>query len=457
MYAILDIETTGGKYNEEGITEIAIYRFDGHKVVDQFISLINPEQPIQPFVVGLTGINNEMLRNAPKFYEVAKRIVEITEDCILVAHNAHFDNRILRLEFRRLGFDYDRKTLCTVELAKILIPGQISYSLGKLVRALGIPLSDRHRASGDALATVKLFKMLLVKDVEKTILKESVKTEPLLNLDSKIVRILEDIPSITGVYYLHDDKGDIIYIGKSKNIRKRVNQHFTTDHNRFKEIRKEIASVSYEATGNELVAMLKENEEIKHNKPKFNRSYNKNIFKYALYQEKDEDGYINLKIDRADARKKNIITFTNLQQANGVLQQILETYRLCNKLTGLHNGNGSCLSYTVKSCNGACVGAETVEEYNFRVREMIETYSYEDQNMLVIDRGRDIDEKSALLVEDGEFKGIGYFNLNYQLNNIDIVRSIITPMKNDRDVRHIIQNYIRRNKKLKIIQFSTYE
>ncbi len=456
MYAILDIETTGGKYNEEGITEIAIYKFDGHKVVDQFISLINPEQPIQPFVVGLTGINNDMLRNAPKFYEVAKRIVEITENCIIVAHNAQFDNRILRLEFRRLGFEYDRNTLCTVELAKKLIPGQVSYSLGKLVRALGIPLSDRHRASGDALATVKLFKMLLVKDVEKNILKQSVRTEPILNLDIKIVRILEELPSITGVYYLHNEKKEIIYIGKSKNIRKRVNQHFTTDHQRFKEMRKEIASVSYEATGNELVALLKENEEIKHNKPKYNKIYNKNIFSYALYSSTDDNGYINLNIARADSRKKNIITFSSLQQANGVLHNILETYRLCNKLTGLHKGNGSCFSYSVKSCKGACVGAETLEEYNGRVREMIETYSYEDQNMLVIDRGRDIDEKSALLVEDGEFKGIGYFNLNYQLNNIDIVRSIITPMKNDRDVRHIIQNYLRRNKKLKIIQFSTY-
>ena len=457
MYAILDIETTGGKYNEEGITEIAIYKFDGHKVVDQFISLVNPEQPIQPFVVGLTGINNEMLRNAPKFYEVAKRIVEITEDCIIVAHNAQFDNRILRLEFRRLGFDYDRRTLCTVELAKKLIPGQDSYSLGKLVRALGIPLSDRHRASGDALATVKLFKMLLVKDVEKNILKESVKTEPVSNLDSKVVRMLEELPSITGVYYLHNEQGEIIYIGKSKNIRKKVNQHFTADNHRFKEIRKEIAKVSYEATGNELVAMLKENEEIKHNKPKFNRSNNKSIFNYALYQSTDEDGYINLKIARADARKKNIMTFTSLQQANGVLQNILDTYRLCNNLTGSNKGKGACFSYAVKSCNGACVGDESFEEYNHRIREMIETYSYEDQNMLVIDRGRDIDEKSALLVEDGEFKGIGYFNLNYQLNNIDIVRSIITPMKNDGDVRHIIQNYLRRNKKLKIIQFSTYE
>lgn len=457
MYAILDIETTGGKFNEEGITEIAIYRFDGHKVVDQFISLINPEQPIQPFVVGLTGINSEMLKNAPKFYEVAKRIVEITSDCILVAHNAQFDHRILKLEFRRLGFDYECKTLCTVELSKKLIPGMASYSLGKLVRSLGIPLSDRHRASGDAQATVKLFKMLLAKDTSKTILKESIRTESSLKLDTKLVRILDDLPSITGVYYLHNEEGEIIYIGKSKNIRKRVNQHFTNDHHKAKEVQKEVASVSYEATGNELIALLKENEEIKHNRPKFNKTSTKSIFNYALYQFKDENNYIHLKIDKADARKKNITTFSSLQQAKSVLDNLVESYNLCHKLTGLHNGSGNCFSYTIKSCNGACTGIESAEEYNQRVQEMIEKNSYQDKNMLVIDRGRDVDEKSALLVEEGEFKGVGYFNLNHQLNNLDIVRSIITPMKNDRDVRHIIESYLRRNKRLKIVEFSAYE
>lgn len=454
MYAILDIETTGGKYNEEGITEIAIYRFDGHKIVDQFISLVNPEQPIQPFVVGLTGINNDMLKNAPKFYEVAKRIVEITSDCILVAHNAQFDHRILSLEFRRLGFDFERKTLCTVELSKKLIPGMASYSLGKLVRALGIPLSDRHRANGDAQATVKLFKMLLAKDTTKTILIESVRTEANLKLDTKLVQILDDLPSITGVYYLHNKEGEIIFIGKSKNIRKRVNQHFTNDHHKAKQVQKEVASVSYEATGNELIALLKENEEIKQNRPKFNKAPGKSMFNYALYQFKDENNFINLKIDKADARKKNITTFSSLQQARNVLDNLVETYNLCQKLTGLHKGSGNCFSYTIKSCKGACVKVESPEDYNGRVQEMIEKNSYQDKNMLVIDRGRDVDEKSALLVEEGEFKGVGYFNLNHQLNNLDIVRSIITPMNNDKDVRHIIENYLRRNKRLKIVQFS---
>ncbi len=457
MYAILDIETTGGKYNEEGITEIAIYKFDGEKVVDQFISLINPEQPIQPFVVNLTGINNDMLRNAPKFYEVAKRIVEITEDCILVAHNAKFDYRILRTEFRRLGFEYERKSLCTVELSKKLIPDMPSYSLGKLVRSLGIPLSDRHRAAGDAQATVKLFKMLLNKDVEKDILKEHVRMEPKKSLDTKLVYILEELPSSTGIYYFHDENGEIIYVGKSRNIRKRVNQHFTNENAKSREMQKKVASVSYESTGNELVALLKENQEIKELKPKYNRALKRDIFSHALYHFKDDQGYINLKIGRASKNKKNITTFSTLRSAKNALESWVQEYELCSRLGGLHNGSGNCFNYSIKSCRGACVEEEPVAEYNERAQQLIDRYSYENQNMILIGRGRDVDEKCAILIEDGEFKGSGYFNLNHQINNLDIIKSIITPMKNNRDAQHIIQSYLRKKHNFKIIQLSVHE
>jgi DNA polymerase-3 subunit epsilon len=166
MYAILDIETTGGKYDEEGITEIAIYKHDGESITDQFSSLVNPQIKIQPFVQKLTGISSKMLKNAPKFYEIAKRIVQITDGCIIVAHNASFDYRILQTEFRRLGFPFERKSLCTVSLSKILLPDQPAYSLGKLVRNLGIPFSDQHRAIGDAKVTVKLFELLMEKNTQ---------------------------------------------------------------------------------------------------------------------------------------------------------------------------------------------------------------------------------------------------------------------------------------------------
>ncbi|WP_072403425.1 exonuclease domain-containing protein [Flaviramulus basaltis] len=451
MYAILDIETTGGKYNEEGITEIAIYKYDGHEVVDQFISLINPERDIQPFVVNLTGINSSMLRNAPKFYEVAKRIVEITDECILVAHNAQFDYRILCTEFRRLGFEYERRSLCTVELSKDLIPGQTSYSLGKLVRSLGIPVTDRHRASGDALATVKLFKMLLDKDTTKTIIKESVRLNPKHQLEPRHLDIIAELPSITGVYYIHNANGDIIYIGKSNNIKKRINQHFTGTNQKSKKIQVQVHAVTYEATGSELVALLKESEEIKRVKPIFNRALRRSIFTHALYSFKDENDYINLKIDVADGRKKPITTFSNRQSGKSFITNAVDDYNLCQKLTGLYKTKTSCFNYDIKACEGACIQKESSDLYNKRVKALIDKNSYANKNMVIIDRGRDVDERSAIFIENGIFKGLGFFNLNYQINNIEVLESIITPMQNNRDTQHIIQSYIRRNKRIKVI------
>lgn len=179
MYSIIDVETTGGKFNQEGITEIAIYKFDGKKIIDQFISLVNPEIPIQQYVQNLTGINNKMLRNAPKFFQIAKRILEITEDTILVAHNSSFDYRMLKIEFKRLGFDFLISQICTVKLSKKLIPNKDSYKLGNLVKSLGIPISNRHRAAGDAMATVELFRLLLSKDKKRKIISQLIKTKSL--------------------------------------------------------------------------------------------------------------------------------------------------------------------------------------------------------------------------------------------------------------------------------------
>ena len=453
MYAIVDIETTGGKYNEEGITEIAIHKFDGHQVVDTFISLVNPERTIQPFVANLTGINNAMLRNAPKFYEVAKRIVEITEDCTLVAHNANFDYRILKTEFRRLSFDFKMQTLCTVELSKKLIPGFKSYSLGKLCHSLGIPMTDRHRANGDAIATVKLFQLLLDKDLKKTIISNSVKQESKKQLEPKLVDIIESLPSTTGIYYMHKADGEIIYIGKSKNIRKRINQHFTSTTHKSKKMQLQVASVTYEKTGSELAALLKESEEIKFNKPIYNRALRRTLFTHALYSFTDEKGYINLKIDTADGRKKPITTFTNRQSAKSFLFNVTEDYQLCQKLTGLYNTKKSCFNYTIKACNGACINKESAELYNERARQLISKNSFENKNIIVIDKGREIDERCAILIENGIFKGLTFYNLNFQVNNIDVLKSLITPMQNNRDTQHIIKNYIRKNKRLKIITF----
>lgn len=451
MYAIVDIETTGGKFNEEGITEIAIYRHDGHQIVDQFSSLVNPERPIQAFVASLTGINNNMLRQAPKFYEVAKRIVEITDNAILVAHNAQFDYRILRTEFTRLGYEFERRTICTVELSKKLLPGHSSYSLGKLTRALGIPISDRHRAQGDAQATVKLFQLLLDRDHEKNIVEASIRLDPKKQLEPNLLELIERAPSETGIYYLRNKEDKLIYIGKSKNIKKRLTQHFTGQDRKSKKLQLETVDVQVERTGNELVALLKESEEIKIHKPLYNRHLRRSIFRYQLSHFTDQQGYINLKIDPSDRRKNSITTFGTFAQAKSVLFKITEQYELCQKLNGLYQSKEACFSYGLNQCNGACIQKEAPETYNQRVQEFINKNIYQSSDLIIVDKGRYLEERSCIIIENGAFKGIGYFDLNFQIQNPEVLKSIIRPMQDNRDAQHIIQSYLRKNKVLKII------
>ncbi len=164
MFAIIDIETTGNRHNFGKITEIAIYQHNGQTITGSYSTLINPEMDIPYFITRLTGIDNNMVKNAPRFYEVAKKIIEMTEGHTFIAHNVSFDYKFIKEEFKRLGYDFNKKTMCTIKMARKLLPGHRSYSLGKICSDLGIEINGRHRAAGDALATVKLFEILLEKN-----------------------------------------------------------------------------------------------------------------------------------------------------------------------------------------------------------------------------------------------------------------------------------------------------
>lgn len=404
MYAIIDLETTGGKFNEEGITEIAIYRFDGQEITDQFISLVNPEIPIHPYVTKLTGIKNSMLRSAPKFYEIAKRIVEITQDCTLVAHNAGFDYRVLQLEFRRLGYDFQMPSICTVELSKQLLPDAETYSLGKLARSLGIPVADRHRAFGDALATLKLFKLLLEKDQSKEIVKQSVKTILQKEYAPKLFNILERLPSTTGVFYVYDYNQSIIYIGKATNIRKKVSQLFTSDSKLGKRIQQDVGAITFEETGNELLAILKEKEEISIIKPTLNTLQKKPIFIWSLYWD-DNENPTKVIVDRTDNRRKVLESFKHQKDA-------LEYANKINKLKNI----------------------ELIKEH-FKEQKVFFN------QLIIIMKGRAINEKTALVIKNNKFEGYCFFDLNYQIRTEHILNQILIPLTN-KDTMNIIKNYL---------------
>ncbi len=278
MYTIVDLEATGGKFNEESIIEIAIYKFDGVSITDQFISLVNPEKEIHPYVEKLTGISSKMLKTAPKFHEIAKRVIEITSDSVLVAHNAQFDYRILQLEFKRLGFDFSMKSICTVILSQELLPEQESYKLGRLSRSLGIPIKDRHRASGDALATVELFKILLEKDVKQEIIRKSIVEFPGEKMDKIFKDVIDNLKENTGVFYIYKDKNELVYIDFSKDIKNKLIKLFTSKKFIPKYVQNNFKTIKVHPTGNVHIAILKTLQEIDSLKPKINNNVDPKIF-----------------------------------------------------------------------------------------------------------------------------------------------------------------------------------
>ena len=450
MYAILDIETTGGKFNEEGITEIAIYRHNGLEITDQFISLVNPEREIQPFVQKLTGINSKMLRSAPRFFEVAKRIIEITEDCLVVAHNADFDYRILRTEFKRLGYNFEKKSICTVSLSRELLSNMESYKLGKLVRSLGIPISDRHRAQGDALATVKLFELLLEKDSSKEILKSQVKALHGERIQSKYLKIIEELPDSSGVYYLHNAAGEIIYIGKSNNIQKRVRNHLTGRTIKALKIQKKIHKVNFETTGSELIALLKEQHEIKKNQPRINKDGRYRLYPMGIRID-EENIYHQLVIEQVRNERKYIVVFKNGRVAKHILNQLITENKLCYNHCLIEKSGGPCLAYKNDQCKGACLKEENPQDYNLRIAQLSHKSDYPHNHFLLIGKGRKNGESSFIYIQDQVYRGYGFFELNYQIKTPEKILSRITSMDDNSDCRALILSFIKREKYTKLI------
>lgn len=447
MYAIIDVETTGTGASYGKITEIAIVLHNGEAVTETYNTLINPECNIPWNITRLTGITNDMVAGAPKFYEVAKKIVELTAGRIFVAHNAQFDYSFIKEEFKRLGYDFKRKTICTVKLGRKLLPGHRSYSLGNICADLGIQITDRHRAIGDALATAKLFDILLC---QNNLLESSLFVHQTYPLSTEKMAA---IPGKTGVYYFYDAKGDLIYVGKSKDIHQRVMTHFSNSQTKKAiEMRDKIADVSWEETGSELVALLLESSEIKKHKPLYNRSQRRSAFNFGLFSFEDSAGYLHLKINPIVGEEIPLTTFHFQQEGLDYLHNLADKYALCKKLCHLDNNSGECFESQIHHCQGACIGLESPANYNLRVNKSVYPLQYRSPNFFVIDQGRNNDENAIIKISSGRYVGFGYISTEYASNNLEFLHDCIQKHNDNRDIRVIIKGYLNRSKNLKIIE-----
>lgn len=454
MYAVVDIETTGGSAKYNRITEIAIALFDGNAIVERFSSLVNPGVYIPSYITSLTGIDDEMVADAPLFRDMILYIQKILEGSVFVAHNVNFDYSFLKKEFELAGEKFEMRKLCTVRLSRKIIPGLSSYALGNLCHHLGIINNARHRALGDTIATVQLFKYLIDNDtqgfIEKSLKRNSKEATLPANLSKEEY---ENLPVKTGVYYFHDHRGKVIYVGKAKNIKKRVTGHFTGNSAKEKHLFHEsIYHISYELCGNELIALLYEANEIKRLWPEYNRSQKARVVLYGLYDYYDRNGYRRLSIGKAQKGMVVIKRFRTMLEGRGLLKELVEKYRLCPKLSGLQNAVGECRNRTIGLCDGACTGHEDVETYNNKVSKALEN-GLGKGTFAFVGAGRSEGEQAVVLVEHGMYAGYGYVPEDFGLSSVEQVKDFIDPYPDDQDIQKILAMYIRKPGDQKIIKF----
>lgn len=458
-YAIVDIETTGGMIRRDKIIEIAIAIHDGNQIIEQFESLINPGRSISKQITMLTGITNEMLVDAPRFYEIARRIVEMTEGCVFVAHNVRFDYTFIKKAYQDLGYNYTRKQLCTVRLSRMLTPELRRHGLDALCHFYNISVHQRHRAMGDVQATALIFEKLLTKGAATAV-------DEIINYGIKASRLpasisleqLHDLPESCGVYYLYNEFDEVIYVGKSINIKKRIMQHFGDNTAKANKLAQRVHDISFELTGSELVALILEEQEIKRLQPEINRQLRSKLFPFALYYFKDEEGYLHLiaeKIKKSVPQDYTIIKeYPKLAYARGHLTGLIEEFNLCQHRCGDRTGIGHCFNYEIGACFGACTGKESAQDYNERVEEAI---SYLQKvvrdNFFIIDQGRDGDEKSVVMVEEGQVAGFGYISSGTAYHTPGDLRNVIKPIQKSRDAQRIVHWYVKEKKMENVLPF----
>lgn len=461
LYAIVDIETTGGRANRDKITEVAIVLFDGEKIVDRYDTLINPERSIPYNITQITGISQEMVEEAPKFYEVAKKIVEMTQGAIFVAHNVRFDYNFLREEFKRLGYTFTKRLLCTVRLSRQAFPGYPSYSLGNLIKYFNLEVERRHRALDDALATTEILQRILSKESNEE------KVKDIINLGIKEANLpknisldqLHELPEECGVYYFYDESGDVIYVGKSINIKSRVMQHFNNKNRKGGKLHEAVHDISFDITGSELIALLKESHLIKKLHPRINRAQRQRSFLHVIHWYTNDKGYICMDITRATKAQKAKLNvayaFPNVASAKGALHRIVQDYELCETFCKTDRTGSPCFYYHIHKCHGACIGEEEPESYNERVMQAVHTLGNDFGNdFVIIEEGRNREENAVVLIEDGQYQGFGFIDKSEPVEHIESLKEAIQPYQHNPDIVRIIRHYIHSTKsEMQLIKF----
>lgn len=441
-YAIVDIETTGGNASGSRITEIAIIIYDGTSIIDRWETLVNPQKEIPVPIFALTGINNEMVRDAPIFDDIAQKVCDMLTDRIFVAHNVNFDYSFVRDQLEEAGIKWTARKLCTVRASRKIKPGLGSYSLGNLCHSLNIYIEHRHRAGGDADATATLFSRLLEWDSEREIEKMVKKTSQDQRLPPNLPpEDFNRLPEKPGVYYFYDKSKKVVYVGKAVNIKKRVASHFsghkiTPQRQHFL---RDIHSISFEVCATEFIALLLECTEIKKLWPVYNKALKRFEAKYGLYEYEARSGYRYLAVGKVAKLQPCIQVFNTLNDGINLLRSLAEQfeidYRFCKYCVEVQ---GEVMPRYDLSNMPDVIG------HNAKIQDVIDFVLQNRPSFAIIDKGRFADERSCIWVEKGHFYGMGYISTDIAISEQSEIKEYVTLYKSNDYIMQMIYRYAER-------------
>jgi len=446
-FAIVDLETTGGSPLYDRVVEIGIVLFEDGIETGRFQSLINPGIPI-PFQVSLIhGINNEMVANQPSFEDLAEAILELTLDRIFVAHNVNFDFNFLKEEFKRIGQTFDRRKICSVRLAKKLLPELKSHSLKNLCRFYSIVNEKAHRALEDAVATTEILSRLLRKDNAEVVIKQLLNGKAGINLLPAHISYgrLETLPEVPGVYLFHDAKGKVLYVGKAINLRDRVKQHFSghTHTKMKKSFLDSIHDLSFEIAGHELMALLMENELIKKHYPRYNSTNKDFRLNYGIFRFEDQKGFCRLVVGQTGKWSQPEIVFRTQEEATLVLLKTSMKFGLCLKLNQILNVESSKCTYENEKGIGCriCADKSDADMYNSYVDSAIEE-AFTGKSIVLKTKGRTPRESGIVWIEKGKIRGTGFAPEDEDISDFTILKSYLKSYYDTQDAQSILRSYL---------------
>lgn len=373
-YAFVDVETTGMSATHGHIIEIGIIRVEDGVITDTYQTLIQPNRPLLPIITDITGIRDSDLEDAPVFEHVSGRIQELLEGAIFVAHNAGFDYAFVKSEFQRLGIRWNAKSLCTVKLSRKLYAHEKSHNLDALIARHSLAMENRHRAYDDAYALIGFMRSATAELKEAAVVEAMKSVLGHQTLPSTLdPAIVVDLPHAPGVYVFYGPEDEVLYIGKSVDIKTRVLSHFSADRRTGKEraLCEATSYIEHEETSGELSALLLESMRIKELMPIYNRKLRKAKKLAVIKSSLNGNGYRTAAASYQDEIMDSDFgntegVFRTASQAKVSLKDAVRSHGLCPKLLGVESGTGPCFQYQLGKCVGACIGKEDADAYNKR-------------------------------------------------------------------------------------------